>query len=260
MCIERQLLSLYVIMVNVFNIAILLVSALLSAPASNSIPAESLGDEQYEVRYIMAGITSKVADATISFEKGTRDGKAVLHSHAAIRASSIFRLFMDAEYIADAYLTQDRQDPVYYFNPVKKGGKEGKFECVYDSKTKTITSVFQRPPKDAVTNTYPMDGLSMDLLSLLVYVRYHDIPANSPLSMHLLMGGKYVAATLTNQGADSDKYPGAERFLLKMIDGGLMENGSGKEITVWRSTGNDRRILGLETSLSSGVMTVAIKE
>ena len=86
MCIERQLLSLYVIMVNVFNIAILLVSALLSAPASNSIPAESLGDVQYEVRYNMAGITSKVADATISLEKGTRDGQAVLHSHAAIRS------------------------------------------------------------------------------------------------------------------------------------------------------------------------------
>ena len=243
-----------------FYTALLLLSALISAPASGSIPAESLGDVQYEVRYKLAGITSKVADATISLEKDNWNGQAVLHSHAAIRASSIFRLFMDAEYIADAYLTQAQQEPLYYFNPVKKGNKEGKFECTYDAKTKEITSVFQRPPADAVTKTFPLDGLSMDLLSLLVYVRYHDIPAGSSLSMHLLMGGKYVAATLTNQGPDTDRYPGTERFLLKMIDGGLMENGSGNEITVWRSTGNDRRILGLETSLSSGVMTVAIKE
>ena len=243
-----------------FYTALLLLSALISAPASGSIPAESLGDVQYEVRYKLAGITSKVADATISLEKDNWNGQAVLHSHAAIRASSIFRLVMDAEYIADAYLTQARQEPLYYFNPVKKGNKEGKFECTYDAKAKEITSVFQRPPADAVTKTFPLDGLSMDLLSLLVYVRYHDIPAGSSLSMHLLMGGKYVAATLTNQGPDTDRYPGTERFLLKMIDGGLMENGSGNEITVWRSTGNDRRILGLETSLSSGVMTVAIKE
>lgn len=242
------------------NIAVLLLSALFSAPMPPSVPAESLGDVQYEVRYKLAGITSKVADATISLENGTRDGQAVLHSHAAIRASSIFRLFMDAEYIADAYLTQAQQEPVYYINPVKKGSKEGKFECIYDGKAKTITSVFLRPPQDAVTKTFNLDGLTMDLLSLLVYVRYHNIPSDKPLSMHILMGGKYVAATLTNQGPDTDRYPGTERFLLKMIDGGLMENGSGNEITVWRSTGNDRRILGLETSLSSGVMTVAIKE
>ena len=250
----------HLVMVKGLYSAFLLLSALFSAPASVSIPAESLGDVQYEVRYKLAGITSKVADATISLDNDTWNGQAVLHSHAAIRASSIFRLFMDAEYIADAYLSSGQQEPIYYFNPIKKGNKEGKFECVYDGKARTITSVFQRPPSDAVTKTFPLDGLSMDLLSLLVYVRYHDIPSGSPLSMHLLMGGKYVAATLTNQGPDTERYPGTERFQLKMIDGGLMENGSGNEITVWRSTGNDRRILGLETTLSSGVMTVAIKE
>ena len=46
-----------------------------------------------------------------------------------------------------------------------------------------------------------------------------------------------------------------------MTERGLMENGSGKEITVWRSTGSDCRILGLETALSgSSSMSVSIVE
>ena len=250
----------YKIMTSLITIALMLLSGLSGTSAPKAVPAESLGAVQYEVRYKLAGITSKVAEATISLENGTRDGLAVLHSHAAIQASSVFRLFMDAEYIADSYMDKERMEPVYYFNPIKKGKKEGKYECIFDSSSKSISSYFLKPPADAVVKSFPLDGLTMDLLSLLVYVRFQDIPAGKSLSMHLLMAGKCVPATLTNQGDDNDRFPGTERFLLKLQEGGLMENGSGNEITVWRSTAKERRILGLETALSSGVMTVSIKD
>ena len=46
---------------------------------------------------------------------------------------------------------------------------------------------------------------------------------------------------------------------LKMIGEGLMENGSGNVIILWRSTGADRCILGVEVALSSGTMIVGAR-
>ena len=240
----------------------LLFSAPGPASAPSTVPADALGSVEYEVRYKLGGVTTKVAEATISLGNGTRDGQSVLHSHASIRANSVFRLFLNAEYIADAYMTKDSQEPLYSVNPIKKGKKEGKFECIYDAETRTVSSEFAPPSVTPVVATYTMDGLTMDLLSLLQYVRFHDFPVGKSFNMHLLMRGKSVAATLSNQGPDKDKYPGrnTERLFLKMIDTGLMENGSGSDITIWLSTAADRRVLGLETPLSSGVMTVSVQE
>ena len=231
-----------------------------SAPAPNAVPAQALGPTKYEVRYKFSGKGSKVADATISLEKGNWEGKDALVSHAKITASSVFRLFMAAEYIADAYLTTDAKEPLYSINPIRKGKKEGKFECVYDTRAKTVTSEYAPPSVTPVVETYPMDGLTMDLLSFLQFVRFHDVPVGKTFDMHLLMRGKSVAATLINYGSDKEKYPGyaSERIQIKMIDMGLMENGSGKDITVWRSTDGARQILGLEADLSSGTMSVSI--
>ena len=39
-----------------------------------------------------------------------------------------------------------------------------------------------------------------------------------------------------------------------------MENGSGNEITFWRSPGSDRRILGLEAAVNPGHMSIRIKQ
>ena len=39
-----------------------------------------------------------------------------------------------------------------------------------------------------------------------------------------------------------------------------MENGSGNEIHLWRSTGADRRLLGLEVPLSTGSMSVSVSK
>ena len=113
-----------------------------------------------------------------------------------------------------------------------------------------------------MTQTLPLDGKTMDMLSLLQYVRFQNFKAGESRSLRLMMGANTVSATLNFQGADTERFPGvkAERFVLKMVERGLMENGSGSEITVWRSAGADRRILGLETALSSGVMVAAVKE
>ncbi len=232
------------------------------APAPKAVSAEALGPVKYEVRYILKGINTKVADVAISLENSKWNGQNALHSHAKINASSVFRLFMAAEYIADAYFTTGSQEPLYSINPIKKGKKEGKFECIYDRDAKVVTSEFAPPSAKPVTGTYPLDGRTMDLLSLLQYVRFHDIPVGTTLDMHLLMKGKCVAATLVNQGPDNDKFPGqsSERLFLKMLEMGLMENGSGNEITVWRSTNENRLILGLETTLSSGAISVSFAE
>lgn len=244
------------------TLAAFLFLSLNSAPAPEAVPAEALGPVKYEVRYNLKGISTKVADATISLEKGRWNQQEALHSHAEITASSIFRLFMASEYVSDAYLTADSREPLYSVNPIKKGKKEGKFECRYDQNSKTVTSEYAPPSDKPVLGTYPLDGLTMDLLSLVQYVRFHDIPAGKTLNIHLLMKGRRVAATLANQGQDKEKFPGkeADKLFIKMIETGLMENGSGNEITVWRSTDSSHLILGLETNLSSGTMSVSIKD
>ena len=242
-------------------ITTMLVSGLFMAPATKTVPTETLGTDNYEVRYILGGINTKVANATISLENATRDGQAVLHAHAVINASSIFQLFLNSEYIADAFLAQGGVEPIYSKNPIKKGKKEGKFECIYDKKGGKINSEFARPSEKPVLLSLPYDAYTMDLLSLVQFVRFHELSAGQSLSMHLLASGQSIAATLKCEGADTERFPGKEavRYHLSMKERGLMENGSGKEISVWLSAGKDRRILGLETALSTGVMTVSIK-
>ena len=232
------------------------------ALAQTPVPRESLGTVRYEVRYKLKNIETKVAEATISLERSRRADQPVLHSHASVRAQSVFRLFLNAQYLADSYMTPDGTWPVYYVNPVKRGGKEGKFECVYDKGSGTVRTEFVKPPAEPVVKTLPDDGGTMDLLSLLQFVRFKDFTEGKPVALHLLMGARSSSATLTLQGIDSDRFPGkrTERLHLKMHGQGLMENGSGDEITVWRSTGSDRTLLALETSLGSGLMTVCINE
>ncbi len=236
----------------------LLFPCFLSAQAP--VPSESLGTVRYEVRYKLKNIETKVAEATISVERSRRADQPVLHAHASVRAQSVFRLFLNAQYLADSYMTPDGFEPVYYMNPVKRGGKEGKFECVYDKGT--VRTEFVRPPADPVIKSLPNDGGTMDLLSLLQFVRFQDFSDGEPRTMHLLMGARSSSATLAFQGIDTERFPGkrTERLHLKMHGLGLMENGSGDEITVWRSTGRDRTLMALETSLGSGMTIVTISE
>ena len=242
--------------------ALLAVLPSLAVPAAGKVPSGAVGTVQYEVRYKLGGVTSKVATATISLESAKWEDNPAYHTRAVIKASSVFRLFMNAEYLADAYISTSGLEPLFFTNPFKKNGKECKIEYVYDSASRLIRSETVRPPSDPVSETFPLDGRTLDLLSLLQYVRFQEFSDGKPVSLHLLMSGKSCPATLTLQGVDTERFPDmpAERFLLKMNGRGLMENGSGDEITVWRSTGSDRRILGLETALgSSATMSVSVK-
>ena len=243
----------------------LLVLLLASVPAAfgtHPVTPESLGPVKYEIRYKLGAINSKAAERTISLEKSTWNGREALHSHAAIKAKSLFKLFMKADYVVDLYLSPKDLQPLYYINPFVREGQDGKVEFTYDRNKKEVQSVAVRPPAEAVSQTFPLNGNTMDLLALLQHVRFLEIPEGSPVSFNLLKSGTVIPATLTLRGIDEKRFPGkqAERLQLKFIGGGLMENGSGSLITVWRSAGSDRRILGLETTLSSGTMIVKIIE
>ena len=195
-------------------------------------------------------------------EPGSRDRQQAYHSRALIQASSIFRLFISHDYIADTWLNRSDLKPAYFINPFKKGGKDGKFEITY--RRSGIDAVSVKPPKETEEKkSFPQDGRTMDLLSLLHCIRFLDMtPATRPMKFHILMGGASFPAVLSCQGEDKERFPDrrAERFLLRMTERGLMENGSGNEILLWRSTGADRRLLGLEVPLSTGSMIVKVKE
>lgn len=240
---------------------VLLFILALTAPAAGNPGPEALGTVQYDVRYKLGALNTKVADATISLESSTWNGQSVLHSHASIKAKSIFKLFMKAGYEVDLYLTPTQVEPIYYINPFKNDGQDGKVEFTYDRGKKTIESVAVRPPEEAVVQTLPLDGKTMDLLSALQHARFLNLASGGSESLSLIKSGRVIQATLTNQGIDNERFPGheAERMQLKMIGEGLMENGSGNVITLWRSTGADRCILGVEVALSSGTMIVGAR-
>lgn len=240
---------------------LILTAVLFLSPAWAQVSSQALGAVQYEVRYQRGGVDTKVVDATITLERSTWQGQPALHAHAAIRAASVFRLFMNAEYLADSYLLPENRTPLYYINPIKKGGREGKFECTYDRAAGTVTSLFVRPGADPVQETFPLDGRTMDLLSLLQYIRFLSLPEGRFLSMHVLKAGESVPASLRSEGPDTEKIPGkaADRFMISMPEKGLMENGSGNRILVWRSSGPDRQLLAMEVSLGSGVMVATLK-
>ena len=168
---------------------------------------------------------------------------------------------MKAGYEVDLYLTPSQVEPIYYINPFKKDGQDGKVEFAYDRNKKTIKSVAVQPPEEVVVQTLPLDGKTMDLLSALQHVRFLNLASGGSESLSLIKSGRVIQATLTNQGLDNERFPGhkAERMQLKMIGEGLMENGSGNVITLWRSTGADRCILGVEVALSSGTMIVGAR-
>ena len=235
----------------------------LSAQA-RKVPAEALGTVSYDIHYNWGIINTKVADAAISFEKEAWQGHAAYHSHAAIKSTPVFSLFIGSDYIADTWIAQSDLEPLFFINPFKKNGQEGKFEYTYDASHKVIASVTVLDPNQpAEEKDFPYDGHTMDLLSLLHYIRFVDISEGSkPIKLSLLMGGKAFAAKLSHKGVDEEKYPGqkAEHLLLEMTERGLMDNGSGNELQIWRSAGEDRRLFGLEAPLSVGFMSVSISQ
>ena len=240
-----------------FAVSAVLFSA--SLCLAQRLPAEALGTATYEIRYTWGAIDAKVATATVNIKSDTYEGQDAYHSHAFVKTSAIFRLFIGADLTVDGYISRSERQPLYAINPFRKGGKDCKFEYIYDKDAKRITNVWQGP-KETVETTYQYDGRTFELLSLLAFARFRET-TDKPETIRVLLGEKASMAVLTYQGKDTETFPGvtAERFLLRMTDRGVMENGSGSELVFWRSTDSSRKLLGLEAPVNPGHMSIRLK-
>lgn len=239
-----------------------LLALLLSASLCDArkLPASALGTTTYEIRYTWGAIDAKVATATISLNPESYQGKDAYHSHAFVKTSAVFRLFIGADLTVDSYIDQDELLPIYTINPYRKGGKDCKFEYIYDREARQVTNLAQGP-KETLETKYPFDGKIFDLLTVLAFVRFLDA-SDKPVSLKLMLGETAYPAVITYQGKDTERVPGveAERFQIRLTERGVMENGSGNELTFWRSPGSDRKILGLEAAVNPGHMSIRIKQ
>ena len=224
------------------------------------LPAEALGTVTYEIRYTWGAIDAKVATATVSMNSDTYQGQDAYHSHAFVKTSAIFRLFIGADLTVDGYISRSERQPLYAVNPFRKSGKDCKFEYIYDKDAGRVTTVWQNP-KATEKYLYPYDGKTFELLSLLAFVRFRDA-SDKPETIRVLLGEKASQAVLSYEGLDTETFPGktAERFLLRMTERGVMENGSGSELVFWRSPDSGRKILGLEAPVNPGHMSIRIKQ
>ena len=242
---------------------LLLLSALVLTATfceARKLPAEALGTVKYEIRYKWGAINAKVASIDLSLAPEQWENHQAYHSKAIIKTSAIFSLFIGADMTAESYIEQSDLQPLYFINPHKKGGKDVCFTFVYNRKSKQIESTF-KGVKDTSEKTLPMDGKTYDLLSVITYVRFLDASKKN-VDINLLLGDERYPGVLTYEGKDTEKFPGREtdRFVLRLTGRGVMENGSGNELTFWRSTGSDRKLIGLEAPISPGFMTIRIKE
>lgn len=238
--------------------AVLLLSA--NICGARKLPAEALGTVTYEIRYKWGAINAKVASIDLSLNPGKWENYQTYYSKAVIKTSAVFSLFIGADMTAEAHIDQADLQPLYFINPHKKSGKNVCFTFVYNRKTKLIESTFQGV-KDVSERTFPMDGKTYDLLSSIAFVRFLDASAK-PVSLNLLLGEERYPGEVIYQGKDTEKFPGieTERFVIRLTGRGVMENGSGNELTLWRSTGSDHKLIGLEAPISPGFMTIRIKE
>ncbi|MBR4524625.1 MAG: DUF3108 domain-containing protein [Bacteroidales bacterium] len=243
---------------TLFALATLLFSA--SPCLAQKLPAEALGTATFEIRYTWGAIDAKVATATVSINPDTYQGQDAYHSHAFVKTSAIFRLFIGADITVDGYISRSERQPLYAINPFRKGGKDCKFEYIYDKDAKRITNVWQSP-KETVETTYAYDGKTFELLSLLAFARFHEA-SDKPETIRVLLGNNASSAVLTYQGLDTETFPGvtAERFLLRLTGRGVMENGSGNELVFWRSHDSSRKVLGLEAPVNPGHMSIRVKK
>ena len=216
--------------------------------------SETLGSAHYEVRYKMGVIDTRVVTAEITWEESSWNGVPAYYSAAVIQTTPFFRMFLASDYFAETYFSQASLKPLYFDNPFQRKGKDGKYEYLFHQDNGEIESWATWGEKTDYT-TFPNDGRTVDFLSLVHFIRFIDPSlAEKPLPMHILISGKSYPAELLYQGEDNEREPGmpAHKFLIRLTERGLMENGSGNEVYVWRSAGADRNIIGMSTELSTG--------
>ena len=242
---------------------LLLLSFMLIATSlceARKLPKEALGTVNYEIRYKWGAINAKVASIDMSVNADKWKSHPAYHAKAIIKTSAVFSLFIGADMTAEGYIAQEDVQPLYFDNPHKKGGKDVRFTFLYNRDSKQIETTFQGV-KDTSRNTFPLDGKTYDLLSVILFVRSLEAPFKSE-DLNLILGEERYPGVLVYQGRDKDKFPGQEtdRFVLRLTGRGVMENGSGNELVFWRSLSHDHKIIALEAPVNPGFMTIRVKE
>lgn len=234
---------------------------LLGVPSEVPTPVNP-GEEhlEYEVRYLYGAINTRAASAYFDMKPNVWEGKDVFSLDIRVRVKPIFRLFMKAEYTAEGQFTRPGLEPLYYYSPSSKG--EGWCRYTEGNEGVTYWRFFEKMPAPE-TFTYPNDGRTMEMMSMLYFARRYDFKEGVPVDVKMLIAGKIVACTITWEGTDLERYPGhkAQILHLALKERGILENGSGNDFIVWREADGARPILGMYVPLGKrGTMEVNIIE
>lgn len=220
------------------------------------------GTTTYEVRYKLGSLNMRVVTVDISWEKSKWNGEPAFHSVAVVQTVPFFRMFLGSNYYAESFYRKSDLAPLYFDNPFESGGRKSRrFEYYYHPEEETIESVSFNAPDKTEIATYTYDGKTMDYLSLLHYLRSLDLSqAKDPMQMHILVSGKSYPAELQYLGPDPDKFPDkpSDKIRIHLTEHGLMDNGSGNIIYIWRASSPDHTLLALETTLNSGSLRAQI--
>lgn len=230
---------------------------LLAQPDVPVNPSEETS--MYEVRYILGDLNTKVAKATITTTPTMWEEKDAYKAEINIKVQPFFRLFLHAKYFVEAFVTRPGMQPLYYST---SSSKENAW-CRYSEGEEGIVFWRHFKKKEPKTLIFPNDGRTMELVSMLYYVRTFDFKEGEPCELKVLIGERALPATLTMEGIDTEKYPGHRAMFIRfvMLERGIMENGSGNEAYLWIDADGSRIPLGLEVALGKrGVMVCNIVE
>ena len=204
----------------------------------------------YEVRYKLGALNTKVATATIPLAEDTWEGKEALRSNAAITVQPVFRLFLKADYNAVLYLSADASNPYFYVYPSDKSYSECRYaaDSVY----------YHKVPKgqEPLDFNLPNDNWTMEVFAMLFKLRNVQMEVGEIKKLKLYISGDFRNATLTLIGRNTERFPGrtADFFIINSPEKGLMENGAGNIIKIWRDHNGARPLLGIEVPLGTGTM------
>lgn len=230
---------------------------LLAQPDVPVNPSEETS--MYEVRYILGDLNTKVAKATITTTPTMWEEKDAYKAEINIKVQPFFRLFLHAKYFVEAFVTRPGMQPLYYST---SSSKENAW-CRYSEGEEGIVFWRHYKKKEPKALIFPNDGRTMELVSMLYYVRTFDFKEGEPCELKVLIGERALPATLTMEGIDTEKYPGHRAMFIRfvMLERGIMENGSGNEAYLWIDADGSRIPLGLEVALGKrGVMVCNIVE
>lgn len=220
-----------------------------------SVLPKSSENLSYEVRYKLGVINTKVATATLRLSKDAWEGQAVMKSNAQIAVQPVFKLFLKDKYQASICLSAQEMKPLYYAYPHAKGFNECRYHADSIYYKRTLRG------KAPETIVLPNDSRTMEIFSMLYMIRDLELKTGETVSAKTYLSGFFRNIRITLIGIDTERYPGrkADAILIETPERGLMENGSGNIIRIWRASDGARPVLGIEVPLSTGTMIANLK-